>query len=523
MTWRVRAPGLGWHSNPVINMSRILAIQLFILFLSLGLVACGTDEPESDRSSAGEISKQPTKRDKPDFKIDPEIVPHEIFRGDLPEMRDRRIIRALVVHSRTDFFLDHGHIRGIQAEYLNGFEKFLNKGIKKEADKIRIRKMPVSFDQLIPMVEAGYGDIAAHFLTITPEREKRVNFASGRRLKVNEIVVAHQDITDVKTLKDLSGREVYVLAGSSYFEHLQEVSKTLVKQGAEPIRIREADSRLRSEDIMELVNAGIVDLTVVDDYRARLWSKVLPHIRLLEDVRVAEDRTIGWVVRKESTRLQEALQNYSKQARKGTKLGNILIQRYFTQNRWIANPADHAERDKLGRFLPLFRKYGEKYGFDELALAAQAYQESGLDHSRKSHAGAVGIMQLLLSTAADKNVAIPDISKVEDNIHAGVKYLAFLRDRYFSGDEISPFDRMAFSWAAYNAGPARVIRMRKEAGNMGLDPNVWFNNVEMAAGKLVGTEPVRYVANIYKYYVAYRLARARQQDKEEALRKRRLK
>jgi membrane-bound lytic murein transglycosylase MltF len=496
-------------------MSRILAIQFFMLFLSLGLVACSTDDSESGHGSATEIPTQSAKR----LNDDP-VIPHEVFRGDLPEMRDRRMIRALVVHSRTDFFLDHGHIRGIQAEYLRGFEKFLNKGIKKEADKVRIRKIPVSFDQLIPMVEAGYGDIAAHFLTITPEREKRVNFATGRRKKVNEIVVAHRDITDVETIKDLAGREVYVLAGSSYHEHLQALSKSLVDQGAEPIRIREADSRLRSEDIMELVNAGVMELTVVDDYRAQLWSKVLPNIHLLEDVRVAEDRSIGWVVRRESPKLQQALENYSKQVRKGTRLGNILIQRYYASTRWISNPADQAERDKLNRLLPLFRKYGEKYGFDELALAAQAYQESGLDHSRKSHSGAVGIMQLLPTTAVDKNVDIPDISKVEDNIHAGAKYLAFLRDRYFSGEEISPFDRIAFSWAAYNAGPAKVRKIRKEAKNMGLDPNFWFNNVEVAAGKLVGTEPVRYVANIHKYYIAYRLARAHKEDKEQALRKR---
>ena len=497
-------------------MFRVLTIQLFVLILSTGLVACGTDDTENGQRNAGEASAM-------HLSVDSEIIPHEVFQGDLAEMRNRRFIRALVVHSRTDFFLDHGRIRGIQAEYLSGFEKFLNKGIKKESDKVRIRKIPVSFDQLIPMVEAGYGDIAAHFLTITPERDRRVNFATGRRMKVNEIVVAHRDVTGIGTLRDLAGRDVYVLAGSSYYEHLQAVSKSFVDQGARPIGIHQMDSRLRSEDIMELVNAGVLDLTIVDDYRAQLWSKVLPDIRLLEDVRVAEDRNVGWVVRKENPELQQALQKYSKQVHRGSRLGNILGNRYFASDRWISNPVDEAERDKLERFLPLFRKYGEQYGFDELALAAQAYQESGLDHSRKSRAGAVGIMQLLPSTVADRNVGISDISKVEDNIHAGAKYLAFLRDRYFSGDEISPFDRMAFSLAAYNAGPARVRKMRKEAGRMGLDPDVWFNNVEVAAGKLVGTEPVRYVANIHKYYVAYRLAWAKKHDKEQALEKRLLK
>jgi membrane-bound lytic murein transglycosylase MltF len=117
----------------------------------------------------------------------------------------------------------------------------------------------------------------------------------------------------------------------------------------------------------------------------------------------------------------------------------------------------------------------------------------------------VGVMQVLPSTAADPNVAIERIDELENNIHAGVRYLAFLRDRYFSDPEISPLDRNAFSWAAYNAGPAKVRKMRQQAAKMGLDPNIWFSNVEVAAARVVGREPVQYVSNIYKYYVAYRL------------------
>ena len=165
----------------------------------------------------------------------------------------------------------------------------------------------------------------------------------------------------------------------------------------------------------------------------------------------------------------------------------------------------HGCQRKFAHLLKLFEKYGDKYGFDALALAAQGYQESELNQQRKSHRGAVGIMQLLPSTAADKNVGIRDISTEENNIHAGAKYMAFLRDRYFSDPAIKPDDRMAFAWAAYNAGPAKVRKMRAKAKAMGLNPNVWFGNVEIAAGKIVGRETVRYVANIYKYYAAYKL------------------
>jgi len=162
--------------------------------------------------------------------------------------------------------------------------------------------------------------------------------------------------------------------------------------------------------------------------------------------------------------------------------------------------------EQLKTFTAIFKKYGDKYSFDYIALLAQAYQESGLDNSKKSHRGAVGIMQLLPSTAADKNVGIKDISTVDANIHAGVKYLAFIRNRYYSDPKITATSRLAFSWAAYNAGPGRVRQMRKLTKKMGLDPNVWFNNVEVAAGKIIGRETVQYVANIYKYYISYKLS-----------------
>jgi membrane-bound lytic murein transglycosylase MltF len=153
--------------------------------------------------------------------------------------------------------------------------------------------------------------------------------------------------------------------------------------------------------------------------------------------------------------------------------------------------------------MPLFQKYGDMYEMDPIALAAQGYQESQLNHSLVSHRGAVGVMQVLPSTARDKNVAIRQIDKLENNIHAGAKYMAFIKNRYFSSPEITPTDQMLLSLAAYNAGPGNARKMRALAVKMGLDPNQWFGHVEIAAGRLIGRETVQYVANIYKYYLAY--------------------
>jgi membrane-bound lytic murein transglycosylase MltF len=254
-----------------------------------------------------------------------------------------------------------------------------------------------------------------------------------------------------------------------------------------------------------LANAGVVRFTVADRHIAELWASVLPNLTLLDRATVARGSSLAWAVRKESPELLGSLDDFIRSNRKGTLLGNILFKRYYQNAKFVRNPTAREEREKLERVAGLFQKYSETYGFDWLMVAAQAYQESGLDHTRKSHVGAVGIMQIMPRTAADKNVGIPDIRSLENNIHAGTKYLAFLRDRYFSSAELGPKEKHFFSMAAYNAGPARVRQFRKRAESMGLDPNKWFRNVERAALEIVGQETVRYVANIYKYYVAYSL------------------
>ncbi len=144
-------------------------------------------------------------------------------------------------------------------------------------------------------------------------------------------------------------------------------------------------------------------------------------------------------------------------------------------------------------------------------MAAQAYQESQLDQRKVSPAGAVGIMQVLPSTASQKPININNVKKVENNIHAGVKYLSFLRKRYFSDPEIAPADRVDFSWAAYNAGPTRIQKLRGKAEERGYNPNKWFNNVEHLASETIGRETVDYVININKYYVSYKFALERQE------------
>ena len=164
----------------------------------------------------------------------------------------------------------------------------------------------------------------------------------------------------------------------------------------------------------------------------------------------------------------------------------------------------------------IFKTYGRQYDFDWLLLAAQGYQESGLDQNKRSHVGAIGVMQVLPTTASDARVNINDIDKLENNVHAGVKYLRFVMDEYFKDEKIPRREKFLFAIASYNAGPAKIARLRKQAATEGLNPNVWFNNVEVIAGKVIGQETVQYVSNIYKYYVAYKAVNAQKAKKKGA-------
>jgi len=309
----------------------------------------------------------------------------------------------------------------------------------------------------------------------------------------------------VEKLEDLSGREVVVRASSSYYESLRLLNRRFEERGIAPVTITAADEHLEVEDLLEMVSASMIPMTVVDNYLAEFWSQVFPEITVRYDVAVAEGGEIAWAFRKDSPELKQFLDRWIQtKYRKGTLAGNILFRRYLRNNEWVEKSLSDEARERFDGRAELFRKYGERYGFDWPMLAALAYQESRLDHSLRSPRGAVGIMQLLPSTAADPNVGIPNIKFLENNIHAGTKYLAFLRDRYFSGDEIEEHEREFFALAAYNAGPRRVAQLRNGAIEMGVDPNEWFHNVEEVAAKEIGRETVQYVSNIYKYYQAYK-------------------
>jgi membrane-bound lytic murein transglycosylase MltF len=424
------------------------------------------------------------------------------FTGDLPQIIERRQLRVLVSYSLSNYFLDLGTEHGFEYELLSKYGEELNQG-RSLSKRIVVAFIPVPREKLLDELRAGRGDVAAGGLTITDRRQKLVTFTKPYIPDVREIVVSGPGAPPIKTLDDLSGHKVWVRAGSSYADHLRSLSTRLTASGASPIEVIEAPDSLATEDILEMVNSGIFKLTVADQHIADAWAKVLTDLQVHENLAVHSGGSIAWAVRKNNPELRASLDAFIGKHKKGTLLGNILFNRYFKGSKWIANPIIEDHQERLEQLREVFQKYGKMYGFDWLALGAVGFQESRLDQSRRSKAGAVGIMQMKPSTAADKNVAVTPIDTVDKNVHAGAKYLAFLRDRYFSDPEIPGPDRFDFTLAAYNAGPSRIIGLRREAAEKGYNPNIWFSNVEIIAAARVGSETVRYVANINKYYMAY--------------------
>ncbi len=443
---------------------------------------------------------------------------NQSFIGDLKEIRNRRILRVLVSYNRTNFFHTIRGDRGIEHDLIKAYEKYLNRGPRKERYKTHVVFLARPFEKLIPDLLNGYGDVVASGLTVTPERANLVDFTQPYIKNVQEILVSHSGIPAPKTIEELSGKQIIVVSNSSYIIHLERVNQALGRLGMEGIEIIKADPLLESEDLLEMVNAGLFDYTVVDNHIAGIYKNIYADIRLQEDFIFHHGGNIAWAINQNLPDLKKSLNNFIRNyARPGKFLGNSLYKKYFENPYWIKQPLTLTALDEQPCLEYYFDRYATFYEFDWYLIAAQAFQESGFNQNLRSHANAVGIMQIKPSTARSKIVNIPNITDIENNIHAGVKYLAFIRDYYFSKPEYSPEDVINFSLAAYNAGPGRIKKLQRIAEQRGLDPYKWYYNVEIIARQRIGQETVNYVTKIQKTKIALKLS------KELAIKKHQLK
>lgn len=434
------------------------------------------------------------------------LIDNQPWTGDFDKMVERRMIRVLVPYSRTLYFGDKGQERGITAENIRDFESYINQKYRKQLGNrsVTVYMVPMTRDKLFSNLNAGLGDIAGGDLTATKERLKIVDFiAPADQQPVNEIVITGPTSPAIVSVDDLSGKTVYVRKTSSYYESIKILNDRFKKQGKTEVKIIFVPDALEDEDMMEMTNAGLLGIIVVDDWIANIWGQILPKIKLHPDIKLREGGKLGWAIRKGSSKLTEELMNYYTQYYEKNNIFEKRLKQYMKNIQQIRNARAASDMKRFEQTIELFRKYGGIYNFDPLMLAAQGYQESKLNQNARSPSGAIGVMQIMPATGAELKVG--NIRILEPNIHAGAKYMDQLMAKSFPDAKFSEAARPLFAFASYNAGSANISRMREIAQKRGFDLNRWFNNVEIIVAEKLGQETTTYVRNIYKYYVSYKL------------------
>ena len=351
--------------------------------------------------------------------------------GDYDAMVKRRLIRVLVPHSKTMYFVEMGQPRGIAYEALKAFEDEINK--KRGNLKVNVVFFPTTRDQMGKALLGGLGDIVVAGVTVTAEREKFVDFTIPTTTKpINEIVVTGPQSPQLTSIDDLAGKEVFVRKTSSYWTHLEHLNARFKKEGKAAITLRAAPEDLEDEDLLEMLNAGLFGIAVVDDYKLELWSKIFPKIKSRPDLTVSTGGELAWAIRPNSPQLKAALDAFLKTHRQGTTFGNTLLKRYIGNPKFVADARSPAEMKKFQAVVDLFRKYSGRYNVDFLLMMAQGYQESRLQSAGEEPGRRHRCMQVMPATG--KELAVGDVKQLDPNIHAGVKYMRFMIDRYYKDE-----------------------------------------------------------------------------------------
>jgi len=486
--------------------ARIDLTAILLAGAVVAVTACSGDKPAAQKAAPVEEVPTPLPRSELETQLPPSVREAVLkpFTGDLDALVERRAVRIGVTFNRTFYFIDRGVQRGIAYEYGQLMEERLNKHFKTgTANRIHVIFFPLPRELLLAALVDGKVDLVAAQVPLTPQLAEHVAFSDPTRMNVNQILVTGPGGPAVATIEELSGKEVFARKLGGYYENLLALNEKFQAQGKPPVAIREAPPNLEDDDLLEMVNAGLIPAVVVDDYLAHFWKKAFPDLVVHDSIALHTGGSLAIAVRKNNPQLLAALNTFMGKYGLGTPFGDRVERQYLVNATYAKRATSEEGRKTFLAVVNLFRKYSDQYKVDFLLMAAQGFQESRLNQNARSQVGAIGIMQVMPETGAELKVG--DITQIAPNIHAGVKYMRRVRDTYFENEPMDDLNKALFTFASYNAGPGRVRQLRTEAEKEGLNPNIWFGNVEQVASERIGRETVTYVANIFKYYIAYRL------------------
>ncbi|WP_447591635.1 transglycosylase SLT domain-containing protein [Aquipseudomonas campi] len=418
---------------------------------------------------------------------------------DLADVRKSGELRVLVNQSRNSSGEVKGQIIGVEYHRLRAFERYLNSNAR-DGRTLRLKIIPRSKDQLLGALQRGEGDLVAPGELLDTRTAQAISASAAIRNDVPLVFIARKGNRRYQSFEQLAGRTLVLPAGSAVGEALEQFNQQLALRKRPPINIEWADSSLATEDVLEMVQAGIYPFTVVELPIAERWAKVMPKLRVDRDMVLAQESDMSWFVRRDAPMLRASIDRFLASYRSPDDLDSTF-QRVYRRLYKVHYPLKPGDVQRLERVRPVLQKHADEQGFDWLALAAMAFKESTLNPAARGSGGATGLMQI--TPAAARSVGVGNIQGVEGNVQASARYLAMIRRKFFASKQLNERERLAFVLAAYNMGPERVQGLRAEARRRGLNPNQWFFQVERVAMEQVGMGVVSYVNSVNKYYVAY--------------------
>jgi membrane-bound lytic murein transglycosylase MltF len=462
----------------------------------------GREQTTPSTGAASRMAEAPSTSTFEHPALQEQLV-HERWHGDLDGIVKRRILRVLVAPNKLGFYFDGSEMHGAMYEFCREFERFLNHKLHTGNLAIHFAFIPIGRDNLLPKLADGYGDLVGTLKVTSSQPQHAVDFTDPVYDDAKAVIVSGPG-EQLSRLEDLSGREVYYFSNTTSYENLQRLSEDLQRDGKPAIRLTPAAPDLQMEDLLEMVNAGLAPMSVAEDKVAQYWARVLPNLKIHSEIVVAAS-PLALAVQQNTPQFKSVVNEFIRDHKVGTLYGNAVKAKYLSRIQWVKDAIAGEDLAHFKEMVRLFRTYGDKYDFPYLLLAAQAYQESGLNPRLRSKAGAVGVMQIKPTTAAADPIDITGIEKTDRNIEAGAKYLRYMVSHYYANEPMDEVTKGLFALASYNAGPDRIEKLRAQAAKEGYDPNRWFNNVEFVAAREIGAETPNYVGNVYKYYLAYKM------------------
>ncbi|MCK0543073.1 transglycosylase SLT domain-containing protein [Pseudomonas syringae pv. aptata] len=429
----------------------------------------------------------------------PEVVQHTVQVRDLPAIRSSKVLRVLVNQSRNSSGDVKGQEIGVEYHRLQAFEQYLNSH-SRAGQKITIKVIPKAKNQLPTALQRGEGDMIAPGELLDVSDAKGIQASAPIVHDVPLVLVGVRGQRSVRRVDQLSGKTLSLPTGSAADEALHQVNRQLELRKLPLAKIEWVDPSLAVEDVLEMVQAGIYPMTLVEQPIAERWARIMPKLRIERGLTLQTHGDISWFVRDNATQLRASVDDFLKDYKPSAQQDQVFANAYKNTYK-VNNPLVRNNLQRLEQLRPMLQRHADAQGMDWLDLAALAFKESKLDPSAKGSGGATGLLQITPSAA--KSVGVPSIQSADDNIRAGSRYMALIQRKYFSSNRVNERERMAFVMAAYNLGPERVQGMREEARRRGLNPNQWFFQTERVAMEQGGANVVAFVNSVNKYYLAF--------------------